>query len=259
MKHYRNFLFAILLLPFLSKAQVYQPGKVVNLKGDTLSGLIDYTEWVNNPRVILFKADPGAAVQKLTPANTRFFSVSVGHLAEFVAYAGPISTDYTDVDHWQAGLDTSSKIDTIFLKIVQDGKNLKLFRFEDNQKARFFIATDFSNKPAELIYHAYLKTDETSGAGATVYQTDFKRQLYDAAVKSGTITPELTNLISKSDYNEQELLLIAGKINNISNGDLSKTNATKAKPSHVGFAIAAAGAIIVVLIVEFASIHPFPK
>jgi len=255
MKHYRSLYFAILLLPLFSKGQIYQPGKVVNLKGDTISGLIEYSEWVNNPGFIHFKSDPNSAVQKLGPTNTRFFSVSVGHLAEFVAYAGPVSTDLTDADHLSAALDTSSKQDTIFLKVLQDGKNLKLFSYEDNQKNRFFIAPDLSHKPAELIYHAYLKSDETNGAGATVYQTDFKKQLYDAAVKSGTISPELKNLISKSDYNEQDLLQITGKINDISDGDLSKTNATKAKASHVHFAIAALGVIVVGMIVEFARVR----
>jgi len=257
MKHYRNFLFAILLFPFLSKAQVYQPGKVVNLKGDTLSGLIEYSEWVNNPGIILFKADPGAAVQKLTPANTRFFSVSVGHLAEFVAYAGPISTDNTDIDRLSVGIDTSSKIDTVFLKVLQDGKNLKLFSYEDDQKNRFFIAPDFSHKPVELIYRIYQKDEETNAINRTMYQRDFKGQLYDAAVKSGTITPDLKDLISKSDYNEQDLLQITGKINNISTGDLSKTNATKAKSLHIGIAIAAIA--VVIYVIQFSHLHLSPK
>jgi len=257
MKHYRNFLLALLLLPFVSKAQVYQPGKVVNLKGDTLSGLIEYSEWVNNPRFIHFKTDAGAAVQKLTPADTRFFSVSVGHLAEFVAYTGPISTDNTDIDHLSVGLDTSSKVDTIFLKVLQDGKNLKLFSYADDQKNRFFIAPDFSHKPVELIYRIYQKDEETNAISRTVYQTDFKGQLYDAAVKAGVLTPGLKDLISKSDYNEQDLLQITGTINNISNGDLLKTNATKAKPLHIGIAIAAIA--VVIYVIKFSHLHLSPK
>jgi hypothetical protein len=258
MKYYRNLLLAILLAPLASNAQLYQPGKVVNMKGDTLSGLIEYAEWIKNPKSIRFKLNPGAPVQKLSPADTRFFSVSVGHLAEFVAYAGRVSTDYTDVDHLQAVLDTSSKIDTIFLKVVQDGKNVELFSYTDDQKTRFFIAAGFSAKPVELIYHAYLKADEANGANRTIYQTDFKQQLYDAAVKSASMSPELETLISKSEFNEQDLLQIAGKINNISTDDVSKTNATKAKPSHVVFAVAAAGAIIFFLILEMSRIHNSP-
>jgi hypothetical protein len=117
-------LFLILLAPFFSAAQDnYQPGVVVNLQGDTLRGLINYSEWDNNPSSISFKPDQKSGPLKFTANDIKYFSVDVGHLAAYIKYIGPILTDNTDINHLSVGRDSSFREDTVFLKILQQGKN----------------------------------------------------------------------------------------------------------------------------------------
>jgi hypothetical protein len=257
MKIFRNSLFLVLLLPLFSRAQSYQPGFVVNMKGDTLRGSIDYAEWDNNPGTISFKDNVSATPQKLGARDIRFFSVAVGHFAAYESYSGPISTDHVDINHLSVGRDTALRYDTVFLNILQDGKNLRLYRYSDNQKVRFFIAAGNEAQPKELTYRIYLKDEETNGVDRTTYETAFKGQLYDAAVKAGMATPALKEMIAKADYKEADLLQVTNVINGISAGDTIKTYATKTKPSHLGLAIVAAAVVVVVLISEFSSVgHP---
>jgi hypothetical protein len=255
MKIFRNFLVLMSLFPLFSLAQVYQPGVLVNMKGDTLHGSIDYAEWDNNPRAINFKANASSAPQKMGPGEIRFFSVAVGHFAAYERYIGPISTDHVEINHLSVGRDTSVRFDTVFLNILQDGKNLKLYRYSDNQKVRYFYSTTFTGIPKELTYHVYLKDEETNGIDRTTYETAFKGQLYDAAEKAGVATPQLKHMIAKADYKEPDLLRITGAINGIDEGDLTKTYGTRTKSSHLGLAILAAGVVFVALVAAFSSIH----
>ena len=108
MRFLLNLLLLFLFAPLFSSAQGnYQPGLIVNLQGDTIRGSIDYSEWQNNPERISFEANGADAVQKLSAGEIKFFSVAIGHLAKFVAYDGPISTDVTDINHLSVGRDSS--------------------------------------------------------------------------------------------------------------------------------------------------------
>jgi len=254
MKIFRNSLFFIFLLPLFSQAQSYQPGLVVNMKGDTLRGSIDYAEWDNNPKTITFKADASSAPKKMSAGDNRFFSVAVGHFAAYESYSGPISTDHVDINHLSIGRDTAVRYDTVFLQILQDGKNVKLYRYSDNQKVRYYFAAGGGAQPKELTYHIYLKDEETNGVDRTTYETAFKGQLYDAAVKAGVATPQLKDMIAKADYKEPDLLRITGAINGISEGDLTKTYGTKTKSTHLGLALIAAAVVVIVLVTEFSGI-----
>jgi hypothetical protein len=233
----------------------YQPALVVTSKGDTLHGFINYGEWEGNPKSIEFKSDQAAAPQKLTAASVTFFRVAVNHLAEYEGYAGPISTDNTEINHLSTGRDTSFKTDTIFLRVLQDGKKLKLFSYTDGQKTRFFIAENFSDRPVELTYRIYWNEGEASGAAHTIYETAYKGQLYDEAVKFGVMSPSLKTAISNAEYREDDLVKIAAVINNISAGDLSKNNLRKTKPFHIVLVAVGVIAIVYWVIHDFVGAH----
>ncbi|WP_295667524.1 hypothetical protein [uncultured Mucilaginibacter sp.] len=230
---------------FLHAQGNYQPGVIVNLKGDTVRGYIQYTEWDNNPDKIFFKTSTAGTAVALTPDSIRFFSAAVGHLAKFVAYAGPVSTDITDITRLAIGRDSSYRMDKIFLKVLQEGKNLLLFSYADNLKTRFFVAGNYAEKPAELVYRIYYNSIEENGWDRTSYENIFKSQLYNQAVKAGVMNPALKKQIQATDYKEAALQNTAGLINSISAADQSKNNPRK--PSGFLKAIAIAGGIAVII------------
>ncbi|MBB3058907.1 hypothetical protein [Mucilaginibacter gotjawali] len=230
---------------FLHAQDNYQPGLIVNTKGDTVRGYIQYAEWDNNPDKILFKTSTSGTAVALTPDSIRFFSAAVGHLAKFVAYGGPVSTDITDITRLAIGRDSGYRMDKIFLKVLQEGKNLLLFSYADNLKTRFFIAGNYAEKPAELVYRIYYNSIEENGWDRTSYENIFKSQLYNQAVKAGVMNQALKKQIQATDYKEAALQNTAGLINSISAADQTKNNPRK--PSGFLKAIAVIGGIVVII------------
>lgn len=254
MKPYYKLRVLAILLPLFSSAQNnYTPGYVVSLNGDTLRGELNYREWDSNPKQIRFKGTDGK-VQKLGGNNIRSFGANIGHLAEYQRYIGALSMNKTEINHLPIGKDTTVRFDTVFLKVVQKGKYITLLTQSDSFKDRFFVEETSAGNAAELIYQVYWNSS-TAGAGRTVYENIYQRQLYGLAQKFNAATDDLSAYIEKSEYREDDLLKITAKINGISEKDATKNNRTKAKPFNVFIAIAAGVVLIVAAIVEFSSQH----
>jgi len=228
MNYTKRLIFLTFFVPFFSVAQNYQPGVIVNLKGDTLHGFIRYKKWEDAPKNIFFKTDSNKAPVKFSVNDIKYFNASVGYLEEFQRYEGPVTTDNTDVDHLYTGKDTSFRIDTVFLKIIQKGKNLILFSYTDNIKTRYFISQNIGDEPKELIYRVYYNNADENSIHKTSYDRTYAKQLEAIAEKLNN--PDLMERIFKTDYTETDLLNIAGRINGISDKNLSKSPQIHHKP-----------------------------
>jgi hypothetical protein len=152
MKNFCQALLATFLLPLFSFAQSnYKPGYVVTLKGDTLHGFIDYREWSSNPNSINFKtAIADNKAREFTPAEIGFFNIS--GLESYRRYEGPVSMDATDKDHLANAIDSSFRVEAVFFKELQKGKNLALYAYTDNLKSRFYVGEAPDYIPIELGY-----------------------------------------------------------------------------------------------------------
>ncbi len=92
----KYYLITLLLMPVLSIAQTnYKSGYVVNLKGDTLHGFIDYKEWGHNPKNINFKSAPGDKARLLGLSDISHFEIE-GYVA-YHKYKLSISTNSVDI------------------------------------------------------------------------------------------------------------------------------------------------------------------
>ncbi|HTE02093.1 MAG TPA: hypothetical protein VK668_22550 [Mucilaginibacter sp.] len=229
MKYFYRLIFIFSLLPLFSFGQIgYYPGYAVTLKNDTLRGYIDYKNWENNPRVISFKSEAQGQSRKLTVQDIKHFSIDIGSLLEFERYEGPISMDKTNIQQLPSARDSVYQQDTVFLKVMQKGKNVVLYSYDDNLKTRFFIAGKPEFKPAELTYRIYYNTNSTGSAdGRTVYENTYKKQLLILSEQYNVLDEPLQILIGKSSYKDFELVAICSKINGISEKDITKTNHEK--------------------------------
>ncbi|MEO6980837.1 MAG: hypothetical protein ABI113_20750 [Mucilaginibacter sp.] len=220
MKIFYTFFSLVFLLPFFSSAQSnYKPGYVVNLKGDTLRGFIDYHEWNSNPGSFYFRKVLSEKPQKYTSDEVQYFSVD--GLAAYKRYAGPISTDVVNTDHLTTGKDTSFRLGVVFLKVLQKGKNITLYSYSDDFKTRYFVADAPDFNPAELIYHIY-EGNDGNGIAKTFVDETYLKQLNMLAIKYNMLSDDLAHLLQKADYQRPSLMLITSKINNISNEDFKK-------------------------------------
>jgi len=205
-------------MPLFSAAQNYQPGAVVNLNGDTLHGYINYGNWETTPKRISFKSNPDASPVKYAAGEISSFNVSVGNVEEYQSYKGTVTTDNPEINHLHIGRDTSFRIDTVFLKIIQKGKNITLFSYADNIKVHYFISSNPGGQPEELIYKIYYNSEEENGRDRSVYDRTYMKQL--AAISGKLNDPSLTEAIFKADFTEADLINIAGRINGITNKEL---------------------------------------
>jgi len=205
-----NVLLVAVLLPFFSLAQSnYKTGYIVNLKGDTIHGFIDYKEWDNNPKEITFKDNlNGNKSENYSTKNAAAFSIT--GLEQYQRFVLPISTDPTEVSKLATSLDTTTIIDTVFLKVNTTGRLLTLFRYTDDIKSRFFLLEAGDSQPFELIYHAYYNADKSS---SVQYIPRYRSQLEYLAQKYGVSTGVLDRKILAGTYSESGLIKIVQAIN----------------------------------------------
>ena len=231
MKPLFKILILLTLLPYLSFAQRnYKSGYVVTLKGDTLHGYIDFRDWDKNPDEISFKkAITDRDVQKFTTSTISSFNIY--NIEAYEKYEGMVSMDIINISNLSEGRDTSIKQASVFLKVLQKGKNVSLFSYSDDLKPRFFVGEAHNYKPVELIYRIYLNQDAATSKARTVNQNTYMRQLYAIAQKYNVLTDTLQQDIQHMDYNKPEILKIVSKINRVSESDYSKNYSEKTKSS----------------------------
>jgi hypothetical protein len=221
MKFYYKLFSIVFLFPLFSLAQSnYKPGYLVNLKGDTLHGFINYREWNSSPDAIIFKSGTNANPQKFTVNEIRYFSVE--ELESYQKYTGLISMDATNTQHLFTVRDTSNKEVSVFLKVLQKGKNIALYSYTDALKSRFFVSETPDYKMSELVYRIY-EGPETK-QGTTVNENTYQKQLYALAIKYHTLDDDLTNTFQKTDYTTDDLLAIVSKINRVSKAEIKRKN-----------------------------------
>ena len=195
------------ICPVIVFAQTnYKPGYVVNLKGDTLRGFVNYQQWDNNPRSIAFKYK----VNDQTPiqysiSNAKAFAIN--GVEYFEGYKVNVSMDVDDPEKVVGSIDTSSRTDTVFLRKISKGRYLSMYSFQDNIKSRYYVLEAGETQPVELKYHVYLSSNEIK------YLYRYRNQLQFFAQKNNRYNEKLADIISNAGYREPDLLSIASLIN----------------------------------------------
>ncbi|HVV56259.1 MAG TPA: hypothetical protein VHC47_13080 [Mucilaginibacter sp.] len=190
----------------------FKPGYIVNLKGDTVHGFIDYREWDKNPRQISFKAAISSDAEQYTCKKMNAFAVTGSD--HYEKHIVAVSTDEIDLNKVNARLDTGYKTDTVFLRVIDKGNKLTLYTFRDDLKTRFYLSEAGSDQPFELVYHVYLNADLSSANYITRYRT----QLQYEAEKLGASNNKLADFITSARYDPDDLSKIVSQINGNSSG-----------------------------------------
>jgi hypothetical protein len=224
MKQFYFLLFIIFLLPLFSNAQSnYQPGYVINVKGDTLRGFIDYQEWMTNPSSVSFKLHiADKEIKKLTTDDIVFFNVN--GFESYRKFTGKISMDLIDPEHISTGRDTTFKMASVFLKVLAKGAYLTLFSYVDDIRPHFYIEQALDSSPVELHYSLY-KDETNQGVEKTVVDDGFKKQLYFIAIKYKVLSDDLQDDLQRAEYLADDLVKIVNKINGSPQESNAKTTA----------------------------------
>lgn len=223
MRKFLPLLFAVVIAPAILFAQSnYKQGYVVNLKGDTLKGFIDYREWDNNPAEVRFKRNAeNTEPEKILPENVLSFGITGFEYYE--SYNLRISQGQTDVAKLPVGVDTSALMAHIFLLRTATGKNVSFYSYKDAIKTRFFIRDHSDKIPGELIYQVYLNPSEVT---QIVNQPKFRNQLYLLAMKYAPDDHKLQRKIEQAGYDQPEIIAIVNALNGFT---LQQSKATAVK------------------------------
>ncbi|MDR6785677.1 hypothetical protein ABIE26_004387 [Pedobacter africanus] len=206
----KRFLTALLTaVPLLSLGQSnYQKGYVVLNSKDTLRGYVDFKERRKNPVSIDFKIAPNDSRQVFTLANCTAYGIDDHE--HYQRFAVNVSLSEIEIANLSIGPDLSFKRDTVFLKVLQSGKNLTLFSYVDELKERFYMMGPDQQEPLELIRNLYLQEDRTS---AVVKDNKYARQLLIEMKKRKPEDQVLEKMLLRLDYRSGDLLRAVSLIN----------------------------------------------
>ena len=164
----------LLFVPFLSFSQSnFQPGYMVNVQGDTIKGYIDYKERSLNPTDFKFKSANESEAKKYDLTSSLGFGVD--RLETYQRFVVDISMSKESLGHLSDGLDTSFIRDTVFLKVLQAGKHVVLYEYNDQVKRRFFILEKNKQIPEELKRNIFSNPENRTAA---VNDNKYIKQLY---------------------------------------------------------------------------------
>nr|WP_294940949.1 hypothetical protein [uncultured Mucilaginibacter sp.] len=206
---------AVLMLPFFAFAQKnFKQAYAVTLAGDTIKGEVDSRDLHDNPKQVKFKTVASNNISVLTPDNTQYLEVD-GKQA-YRRYAGFITLDHISEQQVLNERDTAMRLDTVFLKVLQKGRNLSLYSFSDHIKTRFYITEKDGEMPVELGYRLYYdsgKVNVYTGTGRTVNENTYLTQLYNIALKHNLMTPDMQRMLEWCRYTKSYIIEVVNTIN----------------------------------------------
>jgi hypothetical protein len=223
LKHFYTLLTAVFLLPAISFSQEkLKSGYLVTLKNDTLRGYFATSNPTNELHHIRYKKSDTDNLQNINLDSIAYLDID--STATFSRYPIRVSMDQTDENRLSTGRDTSFRLDTALVEIVQKGKYYTLYSYTDNLKTRFYFNEGLNEPLQELAYRIYSSTDVNTLNTITVNETTYRKQLYTIAIKNNIATDKLNTVLQKTEYTRGDMLDISAKINNISKSEIAKKN-----------------------------------
>lgn len=172
----------------------YLPAYIINNKGDSISGFIDYREWNTNPNKISFKTNKQEKALVYKPMDIQKFAVADDHYV-----SATVLTEVSSVSTNTLKEDPKLKLveKTVFLQILIDGqKNLYFYKDQIGHDNFYFKE---GSKFELLIYKKYIKTRDNKNVIAE--NNKFRGQL---SVYLGDCD-KISTYVGKTKYNEFSL------------------------------------------------------
>lgn len=148
----------------------YKNAIIINLKGDTVRGYIDYKNWDNNPDQVKFRENLSSSNKLLSPKDILSFEVEKDRYLSATVEVSYSSSDVNRIKDNSPKPDI--KVETVFLRTLVDGdKSLYSFKStasEDN----FYIKNH--GKFDLLIYKKYIDKESFT----ILENLNYRNQLY---------------------------------------------------------------------------------
>lgn len=202
----KRFLSSLLfIVPLFASAQSnFQKGYVVTPSKEILPGYVDYKERGVNPKSFRFRSELKSEIQVFNVQNSA--AVVIDEMDSYQAFPVNITTSSVQLSDLSIGPDLSFRRDTVFLKVLQTGKNLTLYSYKDNVKLRYYIKEKDASEPVELSRQMYLRD------GNVLYSGDGYHRQVLAAIRK--FNPDKEYMLSRVlKYDETDLITASALIN----------------------------------------------
>lgn len=190
----------------------YKPGFIITSGGDTIKGYISYKKSSFNPSGFDFKSSNGDK-KHCDLNNTQDVCIYGKTIYKrFVVYVSqdkPVDLNFIPGSDNAIGIDSTKKLDTVFLKQIISGKNIALYTYTDLTKKRFFVS-EKNKTPVELVLHKYLEQEPVLTA---VDDEKYKNQVQVLRARYVPTDTDLIDIIQLADYNEDDLSAIINNLN----------------------------------------------
>jgi hypothetical protein len=211
---YNVILLSALLFPLASFAQGnFKEGYIITTNGDTIKGFVEQHAWDENPKTVTFKTD-------LEKPENRKFSVSevkqfgIDNSVTYIKSVCRISLATVSENHLFPK-DTLSRLDTVFLEVLEKGKNISLYQYTDDYKTRYYYAEN-NGIPQELIYRVYLNAYyPVTSPLRTITENIFIQQFSTLALKYNAFDDKLQKILDHAEYRENDMLKIVSAVNKV--------------------------------------------
>ena len=212
---------SLLLNGMLFAQSNYQSGYVIKNNGDTLRGFIDTREWTVSPKFIKFKTtnDDNKFIE-FYPNTINGFKV--GDDEYYLSFIGQISLNSIKFNDLSYVVDTTKKLDSVFIKQIVSGNNLSLYNLIDEIKTRYLIA-EKNQQPFELEYYKIFKeyqdpspnnvSTNTAYAGNISTNARYKGQLLLLATKYKPTFNKVVDIINNASYSQDDFEQIVNNLN----------------------------------------------
>ncbi len=174
--------------------QSFQSGYIIDAKGDTLRGEIDYRNWSQNPEKITFRSHDGIISEK-TPEQVKLFAVAG---EQYLGVEIDLSISAIELNDLDMISEPIMKTKWVFLQTIYDGE--KSLYFHTNRRVNnFYIG--INGELVHLVYKSYLKIDNDgidSRAENNKYLGQLRYYLRDC--------PKVMSRLERVRYNQTSLV-----------------------------------------------------
>jgi hypothetical protein len=187
----------------------FQSGYIIDLKKDTIKGLINYYNWQATPKSITFKTLVDNKEITYKSANIYGFSIDGERYISGIVTIDVSSFKYNELNESDK---PEYKTDTVFLQILVDGRKSLFSLKDENLRMHFFINTNGIYET--LFFRQYLQN--VNGIQSVKTNEKFKGQLIVYFQDCPLIKKKVYNVL----YNSKDLIDLYNEYYKLTNSQI---------------------------------------
>lgn len=190
--------------------QNIKPGYIIDLKGDTVKGYINFRDWKVNPETIFFGSSPSTVNTAYRPDQIKAFGVAGSIYLSSIVQVNICPYNTKDLDF---SSQPTLLIDTVFLEGLVLGNKCLYAYFSPLGRDNFYISENNSNNL--LVFQQY-KKETNDLQNPFIKMTNYK--YIGQLLIYFNDCPSLKSLIEKSRYTREDLVKLFTEYYKCSNG-----------------------------------------